>query len=67
MFNTFHMPLINNNNNSLSFTFINLLEKVLISLINENVLEFWEENIHVLDKPVYLVWVNTLLSKLSWL
>lgn len=57
MFNTFHMPLIDNDNNSLSITFINFLEKILISIINENALEFWEENICSLDKPIYLMWI----------
>jgi len=64
MFNTFHMPLIDNNNNSLSITFINLLVKVLVSLINENVLKFWEEDIHILDEPINLVWIQALFGKL---
>merc|ERR1712166_635838 len=53
MFNTFHMPLIDNNNNSLSITFI-----------NENVLKFWEEDIHILDEPINLVWIQALFGKL---
>jgi len=67
MFNAFHMPLVYNYHNSFTFTFINLFEKVLISLINENALEFWEENICILDKPINLVWIQTLLRKLRWL
>jgi len=58
------MPLIDNNNNSLSITFINLLVKVLVSLINENVLKFWEEDIHILDEPINLVWIQALFGKL---
>jgi hypothetical protein len=61
------MPLIDNNNNSFSFTFIYLFEEVLVSLINENILQLWEENITILDKPVHLIWVKALLRELRWL
>lgn len=65
MFNSFHVVLIDNDNNSFSFTLINLFEKVLISFINENSLEFWEVDITSLDIPVHLVWIQTLFWKLG--
>jgi len=57
MLNAFHVELVDNDYNPLCITFINLLEKVLISLVNENALEFWEEDIGILDEPVDLVWI----------
>jgi len=57
MHNSFHVPLVDNHHNSLSWAFINFLEKILIPLINKNSLEFWEENIGGLDEPVNLVWI----------
>lgn len=67
MLNTFHMPLINNSNNFLFRTSIDLFEKVFITLINENLLEFWEVNISVLNIPVNQMWVKTFFSVLRWL
>jgi hypothetical protein len=61
------VPLVDDNNNSFSITFIYLFKKILISLVNENILQLWEENISILDEPVKLVWVKALLSELRWL
>ena len=41
---TLHVPLVDQDNNFLFRAPINLSEKVIVSLINENTLEFWEEN-----------------------
>jgi len=38
------VPLVDQDNNFLFRALINLSEKVIVSLINENTLEFWEEN-----------------------
>jgi hypothetical protein len=63
---TFHVPLIYDDNNFLSFAFINLFEQIIISLINENAFEFGEEDIHALNVPVKQVLINTFLCELSW-
>jgi len=67
MLDTFHVPLVDDNNNSLSVTFIYLFEEVLVSFVNENVFQLWEENVTILDEPVHLIWVKALLSELRWL
>ena len=65
--NTFHVPLVDHSNNSLLWAGVNVLEKVLVSSVNKNALEFWEENIEGLDEPIYLVCVKALFRKLTWL
>jgi hypothetical protein len=67
MFDSFHVPLVDENNNFLLLSRINLSENALILSVNENSFEFGEENVHVLDVPVDLVLVKTLFSILRWL
>ena len=67
MLNSLHMPLVYDDYNFLSITFIYLFEKVLVSLVDENALELWEKYICVLNEPVHLIRVKTLFSKLGWL
>lgn len=62
--NTLHMPLVYNDNNPFSITFIYLLEEILVSLVNENVLKLWEEDVCVLNEPVDLIRVKALFGKL---
>jgi len=64
---TFHMPLIDNNNNFLMRRLINLLKKIIISFFNKDFFELWEENIHWLNIPVDQVWIKTLFRELMWL
>ena len=61
MLNSLHMPLIYNNDDFLLRALINCLEKILVTLVNENLLESWEENIHTLDVPIQKMRVNTSL------
>ena len=63
----FHVPLVDNNDNFLVRTFIDGRKKILVSLVNEDLFESWEEYVHVLNEPVDEVRVKTLLSKLRWL
>lgn len=64
---TLHVPLVDQDNNFLFRALINLSEKVIVSLINENTLEFWEENGEGLNVPVDEIWVQALLCELRWL
>jgi len=50
--NTLHMPLVHNNDNLFLRALVNSREKILVSLINENLLEPWEEDVQVLNHPV---------------
>lgn len=63
--NTLHMPLIDNDDNLLLWALVNGLEQVLVTLIHEDLLEPWEEDVRALNKPVDHVWVAALLSELS--
>ena len=65
--NTFHVPLIDKDNNFLLGAFINLSEKVIVSPVDENTLEFWEENCEGLNIPIDEIWVEAFLCELSWL
>jgi hypothetical protein len=67
VFNTFHVPLVYNNDNFLGFRFINFCKKVIISLVDKDSLEFWEENVQRLNIPVDEVRVKTFFTELSWL
>ena len=64
---TLHVPLVDQDNNFLLRALINLSEKVIVSLINENILEFWEENCEGLNVPVDEIWVQALFTELRWL
>ena len=63
MFNTFKMPLIDYNNDSLGFRLINLFEEIFISLINKDLLESWEEDGGALNIPVDQMLIKALLSE----
>ena len=61
MLNTLHMPLVYNNDNLFFRAFIDGLEKILVSLIDENLLESGEVDVQILDEPVNKIRVSTLL------
>ena len=67
MLNSFHVPLVDDSDNSLLWAFVNLPEQIFISPVNENALEFWEKDVHVLDVPVNHGLVQALFSILMGL
>lgn len=62
--NAFHVPLVDHDNDSLLWCRVNLLEKVLISSVNEYSLQGWEVDIKILNVPVDLVLVKAFLRVL---
>lgn len=46
MLDSFQMPLIDYCDDDISFALIDGLEEILISLVNEDILEFGEEDVH---------------------
>lgn len=67
VFNTLHVPLVDDNDDSFLIALVNLLEELLVSLINENALKLREVDIQRLNVPVHQVWVQTFLCKLTGL
>lgn len=65
--NSLHMPLVDDHNDFLMGTFVDGLEEIFISLINENLFEFWEEKIKGLNIPVHKVRIKASLGVLRWL
>jgi len=63
MLDSFHVPLVDDNNNFLAFGAVNLFEELFILLVNEDPLEMREESGASLGVPVNLVLVKALLSK----
>jgi len=64
---SFHVPLVDDNNYFLGSRFINSCKKVVVSLINKDSFEFWEENTQRLNVPVDKVRVKTFFTELRWL
>ncbi len=52
MFNTFHVPLIDNNYYFLAFALVNILEQIFITFVYEYLLHSWEEYVCTLYVPV---------------
>jgi hypothetical protein len=44
--NTLHVPLVDDDNNSLVFAGVNLSEEILVSLVDKDGLELREEDVH---------------------
>ena len=61
--NTFQMPLVDENNNLLTWGFVNLFEKVFIFHINKNSLQVGEVYIRALSIPVNKVLITALLTE----
>ena len=57
------MPLVDEDNNLLTLGLVNLLEEVLVSLVNEDLLQLREENFSAGDVPVNEVLVEALLGE----
>lgn len=52
MFNTFHVPLIHNDNHFFTLTLIYILEQIFITFVHKYLLHSWEEYVCTLDVPV---------------
>jgi hypothetical protein len=64
---TLHVPLVDDNNDFPLWAFVDSVEKIIVSHVNENSLEFWEEYGTRLDIPIDQKWIQALLSELRWL
>jgi len=60
---TLNMPLVHKYYDLLCLALINLLEKILIALVNKNLLQSGEENSRALNVPVDEVLIEALLGK----
>ena len=65
VFDSFHVPLVYNDNNLLLWSWVNLLEEIFISLIDKYSLQLWEVNIEILNKPVDFILIETFLRILG--
>ena len=63
MFDTLHVPLVDDCNHCLALTLIYCSEEILVSLVDENLLDSWEEHIERLNVPVYEVLIQTLFGE----
>ena len=64
---TFHVPLVDYNDNLLVRWRVNSLENVAVSHVYEDVLHLGEVQVQGLDEPVHLVGVEHSLTELAWL
>ena len=65
MLNSFHMPLVYNNNDFLSFTVVDVGKQILISFVNENLFNSREKDVKVLNVPVDQMLIEAFLSESS--
>ena len=63
MLNALHVPLVDNNDNFVSLSLVNLLKEIIITFINENLLHLWEENVTCLDEPVHIGSIQALFGE----
>ena len=61
--NSFHVHLVDHNHDLITLSILNLGEEVFITLVNEDLFEFREENITTLDEPVHVVSIHTFLRE----
>jgi hypothetical protein len=64
--NSFHVPLVDNDNNFFLRCGIDMFEKIFISFVDEYSFQLWEVNIKILNVPVDLVLIETFFRKLRW-
>ena len=62
---TFHVPLVDKDDNFISLSSIDLTEKFFILLVNHNFLGLGEENVTALDEPVHVVSIKALFGESS--
>ena len=65
MLNSFHVPLVDQDDNLLLWAGINCSEQIFVTLVDEDSLEVGEENVSTLDVPVDHVLIEALLSILA--
>jgi len=63
VFDSFHVHLVDDYDDSLALSSLDLAEDGLVTLVNENFFELREENISGLDEPVHHVGVHALLGE----
>jgi len=63
MFDSFHVPLVNEDNDTIAFRLIDRLEEVKVALVNKYALDLREVNVRGLDVPVDLVGVQALFRE----
>lgn len=66
MLDTLHMPLVDDDNDSLALGLINLFEELFVLLIDENSLELREESSACLRVPINLMLIQAFLGEGSW-
>lgn len=66
MFDTFHVPLVDNCDDLLALGVVDVDEEVLVTLVYEDLLHAGEVDINSLNVPVDKVGVKAFLSKCSW-
>lgn len=67
MLDAFHMPLVDNDHNLFLWALVDGLEEILVTFINENLFDSWEEDVNILNVPIDHVGIDALLRKLGWL
>jgi len=63
VFDTLHVPLVNQHHHSVTFTLVNCLEEIHITLVDKNPLKLREVNISSLNVPVDCIGVQTLFCE----
>jgi hypothetical protein len=66
MLDTLHVPLVDDDNDSLALGLINLFEELFVLLIDENSLELREESSACLRVPINLMLIQAFLGEGSW-
>lgn len=58
-----HVPLVDNDHYFLAFTLVDVVEKVFVTFVYEDLLGSWEEYVCTLDIPVDKVRISTFLRE----
>lgn len=59
---TFHVPLVDDNDYFLTICLVDLSEEILVSLVNHYLFKLGEEDVGRLDVPVHFIGVQDFLS-----
>ena len=65
MLDTFHMPLVYDNDDLFTLGLINFAEEGLILLIDQDLFDFGEEHVSRLDVPIHVAGIETFLRESS--